>query len=141
MAGQRAAYLYNTYIGSVVDNDTRAALCIAIWEALYEGSGVYNVGFKGVDNTTAGDNATPTFYVTGSSAVQNIANGWLTAGANAQWAGYNFTWFAEREVNDVQSLAGPWNAVPEPTTMIAGALLLLPFGASTLRMLRKRQVA
>ena len=28
-------------------------------------------------------------------------------------------------------------AVPEPTTMIAGALLLLPFGASTLRMLRK----
>jgi large repetitive protein len=31
-------------------------------------------------------------------------------------------------------------AVPEPTTMIAGALLLLPFGASTLRLLRKRQV-
>jgi hypothetical protein len=29
-------------------------------------------------------------------------------------------------------------AVPEPTTMIAGALLLLPFGASTLRMLRRR---
>jgi hypothetical protein len=32
-------------------------------------------------------------------------------------------------------------AVPEPTTMIAGMLLLLPFGASTLRMLRRRQVA
>ena len=31
--------------------------------------------------------------------------------------------------------------VPEPATMIAGALLLLPFGASTLRTLRKRQVA
>jgi len=30
-------------------------------------------------------------------------------------------------------------AVPEPTTIIAGALLLLPFGASTLRILRKRQ--
>jgi hypothetical protein len=29
-------------------------------------------------------------------------------------------------------------AVPEPTTMIAGALLLLPFGASTLRVLRRR---
>ena len=28
--------------------------------------------------------------------------------------------------------------VPEPTTMIAGALLLLPFGASTLRVLRRR---
>jgi hypothetical protein len=30
-------------------------------------------------------------------------------------------------------------AVPEPTTMIAGALLLLPFGASTLRVLRNRK--
>ncbi len=33
------------------------------------------------------------------------------------------------------------SAVPEPTTMIAGALLLLPFGASTLRMLRKNRTA
>jgi hypothetical protein len=32
-------------------------------------------------------------------------------------------------------------AVPEPTTVIAGALMLLPFGASTLRILRKRQSA
>lgn len=30
--------------------------------------------------------------------------------------------------------------VPEPTTMISGALLLLPFGASTLRILRKGRV-
>jgi hypothetical protein len=32
-------------------------------------------------------------------------------------------------------------AVPEPTTMIAGALLLLPFGASTIRILRKKVAA
>ena len=31
--------------------------------------------------------------------------------------------------------------VPEPTTVIAGALLLLPFGASTLRLLRKHRTA
>jgi len=31
--------------------------------------------------------------------------------------------------------------VPEPTTMIAGALLLLPFGASTIRFLRKNRTA
>jgi hypothetical protein len=31
--------------------------------------------------------------------------------------------------------------VPEPTTMIAGALLLLPFAASTLRMIRKNRTA
>jgi len=29
-------------------------------------------------------------------------------------------------------------AVPEPTTMLAGALLLLPFGASTIRGLRRK---
>jgi hypothetical protein len=32
-------------------------------------------------------------------------------------------------------------AVPEPTTMIAGALLLLPFGMSTVRFIRKRRTA
>ena len=32
-------------------------------------------------------------------------------------------------------------AVPEPGTMISGLLLLLPFGASTLRILRRRQAA
>jgi len=31
--------------------------------------------------------------------------------------------------------------VPEPTTMVAGAMLLLPFGVSTLRMLRKSRTA
>jgi len=31
--------------------------------------------------------------------------------------------------------------VPEPTTVVAGVLLLLPLGASTLRILRKRQTA
>jgi hypothetical protein len=32
-------------------------------------------------------------------------------------------------------------AVPEATTMVAGALLLLPFGASTLRILRRNRMA
>jgi len=31
--------------------------------------------------------------------------------------------------------------VPEPTTMVAGAMLLIPFGISTLRMLRKSRTA
>lgn len=33
------------------------------------------------------------------------------------------------------------SAVPEPTTVIAGAFLLLPFGASTVRLLRKSRTA
>jgi hypothetical protein len=36
---------------------------------------------------------------------------------------------------------GGASAVPEPTTFIAGGLLLLPFGVSALRMLRKKQAA
>jgi hypothetical protein len=40
--------------------------------------------------------------------------------------------------NGLSSYSG-FSAVPEPTTMIAGALLLLPFGASTLRVLRKNR--
>ena len=32
-------------------------------------------------------------------------------------------------------------AVPEPTTMVAGAMLLLPFGASALRILRRKLTA
>jgi hypothetical protein len=35
--------------------------------------------------------------------------------------------------------AQPLLAVPEPSTVVAGALLLLPFGVSTLRILRKKQ--
>jgi len=35
--------------------------------------------------------------------------------------------------------AGTFSAVPEPSTIIAGALMLLPFGASTLRILRRNR--
>ena len=31
--------------------------------------------------------------------------------------------------------------VPEPTTLIAGAMLLLPFGASAMRIMRKKSTA
>jgi hypothetical protein len=49
--------------------------------------------------------------------------------------------FANGSIQDTYSQNIQILAVPEPTTMIAGALLLLPFGASTLRILRKRQMA
>lgn len=38
-------------------------------------------------------------------------------------------------------LSGAITAVPEPTTIIAGALLLMPFGASTFRILRRNRRA
>jgi hypothetical protein len=64
-----------------------------------------------------------------------VVNGIL--GNVVTWTSLNNGWDKASDVN-VQVIGTP---VPEPTTMIAGALLLLPFGASTLRMLRKRQTA
>jgi hypothetical protein len=43
-----------------------------------------------------------------------------------------------KDVSHVEFYGTP---VPEPTTMIAGALLLLPFGLSALRMVRKNKKA
>lgn len=43
--------------------------------------------------------------------------------------------------NVVLAFGSPTLAVPEPSTYLAAALLLLPFGASTIRILRKNRAA
>lgn len=140
LSGQRAAWVYNTYVGAVVDANSRAAMCIAIWEALYEGSGTFDVKNRGT--AAGGDDTTGrTFVVTGLDAVLDLANSWLAAGVTANFYGYDYSWFAERQTPDVQSLIGPGTPIPEPSTVIAGLLLLLPFGASTIRTLRKNRSA
>jgi hypothetical protein len=55
-----------------------------------------------------------------------------------RFANVGTVFFFNQGVDNVSILAAP---VPEPTTLIAGALLLLPFGASTLRRLRKSRAA
>ena len=59
-------------------------------------------------------------------------------GSGYVWLTYWDNAFANNNLNIANLDASP---VPEPTTMVAGALLLLPFGASTLRMLRRKQTA
>ena len=50
--------------------------------------------------------------------------------------------FPDQVYGSGQGFFGPnMSAVPEPTTMVAGALLLVPFGLSTLRMWRKSRTA
>jgi hypothetical protein len=41
----------------------------------------------------------------------------------------------------ISQVTQSFHQVPEPTTMIAGALLLLPLGASTLRILRRNRMS
>ncbi|MGA3266070.1 MAG: hypothetical protein ABSE16_04525 [Verrucomicrobiota bacterium] len=84
-----------------------------------------------------------------SGSPQEGANGqflWLAPdGTVLTWysgdGGGTSGWYAGWDKNsdgDVQVFGTP---VPEASTMIAGALLLLPFGASTLRILRKTRTA
>ena len=140
LSGQRAAWIYNTYIGTVnsANAEQVSAMAIAIWEALYEGSGTFDV--------TSGGGPGDYFKVSGSGTVYDdvtsLANSWLddsTAYYTANGGfGYDLTWFQEQDTPDVQSLIGPVNPVPEPSTYLAGALLAVPFFASTLRLRRRK---
>jgi hypothetical protein len=68
-----------------------------------------------------------------------VVNGSVVSGSIGTWSPLDppAAWDKNSDVN-VQVFGTP---VPEPTTMIASALLLLPFGVSTFRILRKTRTA
>ncbi len=110
-----------------------SALQLAIWEVLYE-TGPFNVtagtGFKvtsTANSITARANSMLNSVVYGSPDIN------LTT---TFWNATDSTGTAQRGSQD---LIGPITAVPEPSTVVAGALLLLPFLGSTLRVWQKRQ--
>jgi hypothetical protein len=108
---------------------TAAALQVAVWEILGDGTHGYTVTASG--NTAVTSEA--------ADMLAQLASGDLTAKADLQALvsldGQNYV-VPNNEGGNVVP-----NAVPEPTTIIAGALLLLPFGASALRILRKTRTA
>jgi hypothetical protein len=129
--------LYNHFFGGVdfstaAGKLTGAGLQLAIWEVLYEPSA------NGYD-LKAGTGFYATSAYQGSAAVTK-ANALLAADGGA-WALPDYsiqrTFWSAVDANGVpienQDLIGPPSAVPEPGTIIAGCLLLLPFLASTLR--------
>lgn len=63
----------------------------------------------------------------------NVINGNIDSGSVGAWTSLGNGWDKASDVN-VQVYGA---AVPEPSTWVAGALLLLPFGLGTARMLRK----
>src|ERR1035441_4144653 len=91
----------------------------------------------------------------GSSSSMNVTIDSVThnyTSSSQTYAPYSFSFVADNssstlkfENAGVYAVSFPQidgvSMVPEPTTMIAGALLLLPFGASTLRILRKHRTA
>ena len=143
---QNAAYLFYTYgqltsagIGGTTEQ--MAALQLAVWEALY--------------NTTASGSVTGTrFTVSGGDATAIAqAAGWLTSlNGIYDYTGYllypnplsgvNADGEPPQELLIADGDAQPAiQSVPESTTVIAGALLLLPFAASTFRIFRRKRTA
>lgn len=139
---QYAAQLYATYAGTIpagswttAQKEEGSALQLAIWEVLYEYS---SAGEFDLDTGTG-------FLVTaGNSSIRTRADAMLdslTWGSPDTSLNTTF-WNAAYEsgaTRSSQDLIGPMTPIPEPTTCIAGALLLLPFLGSTVRVWQKRQ--
>jgi len=134
---QNAAELFYTHesvltaVGSTTD---KAALQLAVWDALY--------------NTDAGGKLTGGRFTFGGgdAAAVSEANAWL---GDLTTATYTGDLFVPNPLDQGNSDGEPPQellygispaplvvAVPETTTIIAGLLLLLPLGASTIRIIR-----
>lgn len=139
------AWLYNQYLtGAIGDgskNDsTDNAIQLAIWYLQGQQSG-------GADNS----------YVTAAINAITGLGGSYTANANGAWGVYALNMspigqtgtapgdaygYAQPELCEIPDQPGyNYNAVPEPSTVFAGSLLLLPLGVSIVRILRKNRIA
>ena len=144
---QNAAYIWSTFGMGIVNNpgttgnQQAAALEFAIWTALYDSTGYGQLGAPAnwVAPTGQMDLTTLSYYnqykaaLTSAGSSIPLYTGNILEGVGAVSGGPG-----SGQSQEFFMLGTP---VPEPTTMIAGALLLLPFGASTLRILRKNRAA
>jgi hypothetical protein len=146
---QNASYLFNTFGMKIINNTSgqagdqnaqSAALEFAIWTALYDstaygklGGTVWTAPTSQMDpSTTLADyNADLKALTTATSIPLYTGNILEGTGAPGDGAG----------AGDDQEFLVLGSPIPEPTTVITGALLLLPFGLSAARMLRKRRQA
>jgi hypothetical protein len=123
-AGEVAWLLAN--YASTGQGAEEVALQAAIWHVIYNGSAGY-----AMNHTVSLDTSVAT-----SDEVTDYNNMLGALGSNTGNAA-SFAWLTLNPDDQVQGLV----AVPESTTILAGAMLLLPFGASTMRFLRKSRVA
>ncbi len=152
---QYAAQLYETYAGgnssgfsgvimpsggwgsaTSAQKAEGSALQLAIWEVLYEyhSTGAFDVmSGSGFGITSSANPITTRANAMLGSLTWDSPD---TSLSTTFWNAANL----DGSSRGSQDLIGPLAPVPEPTTIIAGALLLLPFFASTLRIRRKHTV-
>jgi hypothetical protein len=94
-------------------------------------------------NVAGNPSATPSYFpgdglVFGNGGTAEV-NLWYNAAGPNSWGPKSYAlWGAPPNWSPVAFGDLTLTPVPEPTTMIAGALLLLPFGLSTIRILRRK---
>jgi hypothetical protein len=141
---QNASYLYNQNIGSVTSAAQYAGLQLAIWKVLYDTASdgtIANTSGTSADLFANGNLLAKSFSSTAMDDALNYVKSINTARGDNTFLTYNDTWL---KPDDSASQGLLYNnlttPVPEPTTVLAGVLLLLPFGLSTLRMVRRNRV-
>jgi hypothetical protein len=108
--------LWGTYFAGATTSSEAAALQVAVWRAV-------NLGNHPVPLSFGSDATTQAAYDRSTYMLDHITS---YAGLSGLLGGV---------ADNTQGFV----VVPEPTTLVAGALLLLPFGASTLRIVRKKR--
>lgn len=118
--------------------DAGAALALAMYTALYDstGYGVFNAAgpyqIPGLSGTELLDYTHDIGLLSAAAVDANIIGGSVLVPKTSTSQDLIY-------INPNTPKLNP--PVPEPTTMVAGVLLALPFGASALRILRKKTIA
>jgi hypothetical protein len=149
---ENAQYLWRLYSPTIIASGNAAqgaGLELAMWAALYNstsyghlGGNIFSVGTWAGGTGTGTANAWYNTYLAGLSSYNNAvdsSSGFVFEDAAMVPGDPNYKGTPTSGAG--QELIYNTTPVPEPTTIVAGALLLLPFGASTLRAFRKNRVA
>jgi hypothetical protein len=126
-----AAYLFASHQNPASATDW-AALQLAVWKVLYD------TGADGSVVWGSGSRFQMNYDPTQNGAAWTEATSWIAAlPRTTDYAGYLL---APTDPTAQELIVGV-SPVPEPTTLLAGAALLVPLGASTLRFCRKQRQA
>jgi hypothetical protein len=158
-----ASYLWRHFSASVIASNNAnegAALMLAMWDALYNSTGVGTLDASGGSAAAVSAGSISGYKITSWSGNGPAVQAWFntfvggvggaalvppTTGTILRDAAYALPTGRNTgiDANDGagQDLIFNTTPIPEPSTLIAGGLLLLPFGASTLRFIRKNKTA